>query len=457
MSEKWIEHAKTATLVTLVTISLVLTGFLWFSSPGYQTNPPFTKYDLTYIYSGTKYNDRAAHQLASPYQVIVHANNKISWLLPEGNTYARLTQLLQKASFDSFTTVAPTADMWKTLFTQAPGAELVFPRDISVQYADAFFDASLLQKYPLNGLDSISRIWFFYNPASKESFVWFISAQDQQIVQAKVDLGDKHLEDEIARSSMTKSPPLTAVFADGKAPWEQKNPSGHAFSRFFYLPTSSLPMNEWSFKLTLFDINEMKKWLIKDPSVEPFVTNKNEDLYMNNNEFLTYNKKGNFMSYSQTPDDTEPGTSNLYTDLAHINNFVQRHHGWTGNYLLDDVRSNDNNQYSFRLLVKGYPVYWSANVPINPDQIQLQTNNNEVIKYYRSVYILGSPDRQRTLSLPGKAELLQSLADKKISLSTVEQIYPGYQADGIAGKQAVLKPVWIVITTSGKRMFISSP
>jgi regulatory protein YycH of two-component signal transduction system YycFG len=456
MSEKWMEHAKTAALVTLVTISLVLTGFLWFSSPGYQTNP-FTKYDLSYIYNGPKYNDRVVYQLASPYQIIVHYNNKISWLLPEGNTYAHLTQLLQNANFDEFTTVTPNPDTWKTLFNQDPGAELVFPRDVSVQYADAFFDDSLLQKYPLNGLDSISRIWFFYNPTTKESFVWFISAQKQQIVQAKVDLGDKHLEDEIARTSMTKSPPLTVVFADGKAPWEQKGKAGNAFSRVFYLPAAPFQMNEWTFKLNQFDIDQMKKWLFKDPSVEPFVTNKNEDLYMNNNEFLTYNKKENFMSYSQTPDDTEPGSSNIYTDLTHINNFVQRHHGWTGNYLLDEVKSNDNNEYTFRLLVKGYPVYWAANAPINPDQIQLQTSPNEVTKYYRTVYFLGSPDRNTVRSLPGKDQLIQSLAAKKISLSSVEQIYPGYQAFGAKDRQAVLKPVWIVITTSGQRIFISSP
>jgi regulatory protein YycH of two-component signal transduction system YycFG len=73
MKGKWIEHVKTAILVTLVVISFVLTGSLWFSSaPSNNFNPYGAGFMPPYIFNEGNYNKKNVWQLAAPFQLFVH-------------------------------------------------------------------------------------------------------------------------------------------------------------------------------------------------------------------------------------------------------------------------------------------------------------------------------------------------------------------------------------------------
>lgn len=166
------------------------------------------------------------------------------------------------------------------------------------------------------------------------------------------------------------------------------------------------------------------------------------------------------MVYNDTDNQAEGTHLSVTDEIGNINNFVQDHRGWTGNYLLDEIKvseENDAHQYIFRLIVQGYPVYWEDRKTIHPDTIELQTGKQgSVSKYIRSMlYLSGQPDRTEI-----KLEQLQPrLAAKKINLQTVEHIFPGYQArlTGNKEKQVILDPAWVVISNNGKTMIISSP
>lgn len=464
MSKKWLEHLKTGLLISLVLTSLVLTGLLWLNAPGDRKKPydPLESYTINPIYD-EKYNERKVYQLTAPNQMIVHMKGSASWLLPENPDYEQLLTQIQQPAFSDASTVDVNPNLWKKLFTQHPGVELVFPDDVSPEYLDTFFNESLSQHFAILQLSSVSRVWFFYNQENQQNLAWFISDEDGQIVQVQVDFKKTNLESLLAKLKNPSALSLVSVPANGKNPWEAAN-ENEPFSRMFYLPETSLPLTEKTYQLENISANTMIGWLFKDPDVRPIPINKNEDLYMYDEQMMTVNKAENFMVYSETVD--EQGGDQLPLDqrLKAVNNYVQRPHGWTGNYLLDQVESGENafSQFTFRLYMNGYPVYWPEGNQIHADEIKVQTNPIDnvvnVNKYHRSLLYLAGKPKQKHEVLPDQETVLKELSKRKIPLTSIKRIYPGYRAVTLnKQKQVKLIPVWVVKTLSGQQTLISSP
>ncbi|MBA4548070.1 hypothetical protein H1R82_03510 [Thermoactinomyces intermedius] len=459
MSEKWVEHIKTGLLIALVLASFLLTGLLWLNQPGEKrTYNPLDAYTINPIYD-EKYNDRKIYQLAAPNQMIVHQKGAHFWLLPEEADYEQLLRSMQSMSVSDMEKMGKVSpDTWKNMFTRFPGVELYFPDEVSLEQADLFFQESLSQHYPMSYLSSVSRIWFFSNPEKKQNFVWFISDQDQQIIQAKTDID---LENLLSKLKHPSSPSLEAVPATGKAPWDPAN-QDEPFPRMFYLPTRPVSLSEKTYQLEDISADAMIDWLFKDPDVRPIPINKNEDLYMYDEQMMTVNKNNRFMVYSEAVEESPGEIQPVEQRLSAVNNFVQRPHGWTGNYLLDQVDDKENafSEFTFRLYMNGYPVYWKDRNFIHPDEIKLQTNPVEnavnVNKYERSLFYLTGEPQQKQAALPDKETLIKQLSKHNLSLSNVKRIHPGYQAV-TTNQQVRLTPVWVVKTTSGQQVWISSP
>lgn len=474
MKKNWFELVKSVTLVGLVTLSIVLTGFLWLNAPSLNSpsfdDPIKNDYFPPYIFNDKKYNQKKLHQLAAPYQVIVHYNGHASWLLPENEQYTKLIDMISKGMMEneSFTLVnQPHPDQWNELFHQLPGVELYFPEDTAISTLDPFFQQALTKVELLNQLETVSRIWIFTKPSDSKVRIWFISDREQKIVQASVGLPQKEWIDHIAEASQAKQVTLTAHAANGKNPWDPANEK-YPFSRIFYLPSSPVQMNQLSYNVKELAIDDMKVWLFKDPAIEPINLNRDEKLFMHNDQLLTYNQKDKTMVYKDTTRSTQ-GMATPSERLDSINNFIQRHRGWSGNFLLDTIETEDDiDRYYFRLFANGLPVYVKleegnsthTQTPLN--QIILEASGGGVRKYTRSVHYLSGEPTRKPANLPGKDELLSWLNAKKIDLNQVERIFPGYMVElsnspNQSNTKAILNPVWVIIPTNQELIFFSSP
>ncbi|TCS95519.1 two-component system activity regulator YycH [Hazenella coriacea] len=452
MNEKWIEHIKSVTLVSLVILSFVLSGFLWYSAPTYKGNKP--EYPLPpYPFDDGKYNQKSIYQLISPFQMIVHHPTKTSWLLPENSTYEQLLDTIREAKLRDTTFIQPSPEDWKKLYQQSMGVEFLFTHDQSLSVLDPYFKDSLRQDAVLNRLNQISRICFFIDPQSQLLHVWFISDQEQKIVQAKVEYEDSKLEQLFVDANQKSTVQLSLVSSDGKLPWEA-TPENVPFSRVFYIPEQPLAVNEAVYSTGKYEIDHMQQWLFRDPGLEPILLNKNESVYMYNDQLLTSYKDGNFMVYNDARSKSQLNVVPIGDELIQVNNFMQRHRGWSGNYLLDKVTLDpeDYNQYTFRLFVLGYPIYWkssSIDSVVHLDQIHLRSGTNGVSKYSRSLYYLKGEPTLTASQLPSKNELLQSLKEKKVPLKSIERVLPGYQAHFMnKDNQVKLEPVWVIYTNT---------
>lgn len=449
MNEKWIEHIKSVTLVLLVILSFVLSGFLWYSAPTYKGKKP--EYPLPpYPFDNGKYNQKSIYQLIAPSQMIVHHPTKTSWLLPENPTYDQLLATIRDAKFNHTQDIQPTPEEWQRVYQQSIGVEFLFTHDKSLSTLDPYFKESLRQQAVLNRLNHISRVYFFTDPQSQLLHVWFISDREQKIVQARVEHENLQLEELLMIASSESTIALSPIPVEGKAPWEPDQESTR-FSKMIYLPEKSLPVNEAIYGAGMYKIEDMQQWLFRDPGLEPILLNNNESVYMYNDQWLTSYKKGNYMVYNDARSKSQLNAVPISDELIQINNFMQRHRGWSGNYLLDQITVDpeDYNLYTFRLFVQGYPTYWksTANTDIHLDQIHLRSGTNGVSKYSRSLYYLKGDPTLTVRELPSKNELLLFLKENNIPLKTIERIFPGYQAHFIdKNNQVKLEPVWVIYT-----------
>lgn len=473
MKKNWFEHFKTVTLVGLVTLSIVLTGFLWLNAPSLNTpsldDPIKNDYFPPYIFNDKKYNQKKLHQLAAPYQLIIHYNGESSWLLPENEHYTELIDMISKGMMenDSFSLIVqPHPDQWNELFHKLPGVELYFPEDTNISTLDPFFQQALNKIELLNQLEQVSRIWIFSKPTDPKVKIWFISDFEQKIVQANIDLPQNEWIHHITEANKTKQFTLTAHVANDKNPWELENEK-HPFSRIFYLPESPIPMNQLTYNIKELAIDDMKVWLFKDPAIEPINLNRDEKLFIHNDQLLTYNKSNKTMVYKDTSHSTQDMTSPSER-LDSINNFIQRHRGWSGNFLLDTIQAEDEiDRYYFRLFIDGLPVYVqlkegnSVHPQISLNQIVLEATKGGVSKYTRSMFYLSGEPTTKQTTLPGKNQLLSWLNSQKVDLNQIERIFPGYMLNlsgtpNQANAKAVLEPVWVIIPINQEPIFFGS-
>src|SRR5690606_23758378 len=128
----------------------------------------------------------------------------------------------------------------------------------------------------------ISRIFLYVDPTTQYVWTWFISDADQTVIQAQTTGIDvQKLRKGIRTNTAKQKILLIPRPTNNKAPWDEENQKV-PFSPILYLPSQPLPIERYTYHLHKIDIEHMKQWLFKDPSVAPVQLNQNELLYMYN-------------------------------------------------------------------------------------------------------------------------------------------------------------------------------
>ncbi|AUS10274.1 hypothetical protein C1X05_16500 [Laceyella sacchari] len=463
MEEKWVEHIKTVVLILLITLSFCLTGFLWFYSPGYQQKP-INNMPPPVLTDDKTYNEKKSTQFVAPYQLIVNLGGRATWLHSDSEEYRTLVDGIKNAEITKFEAVNQvTPEEWKKRLLDGPSLQLQFPRDMNSETVDAFFKTSVLEKFSLHQPTDVSRILLHLSGGQPQ--LWLISDDAKTILQAQLQLDPTHLQQTMEQAVQHAQVELTPVVANGKAPWDKANEK-QPWSRIFYLPTASAKLPVWRYKTEQIKIDDIKEYLLTSTDVEPIVIH-DENLYMARSQRLVYNKRGSLQYTEDVPtsESTHPLVENQLYD---VNNFVKRHRGWTGDYLLDRVErvkdERDTNQLTFRRIIAGLPVYWNRQdgQMIYPDVLQFQAGasggEDGIKQYARSTVYMLEGTRDGEAMLPGRDEVLRQLSERKLALTAIKHIYPGYETNhNLKDKTVQFTPVWVVLTTAGEQFFIGSP
>ncbi|SHE85758.1 Two-component signal transduction system YycFG, regulatory protein YycH [Seinonella peptonophila] len=467
MNQRYLERIKSTILVFLVLLSFVLTGYLWYSAPSYEENRDDDYIQPPYIGS-EKDNDISTYDLTQPQQIIAHRTGQHLLIHSNEKVFQELYNMVRGVSLVDFTVVQPTPEDWNRYYNQSQASELQFPNGCTVGQLDTFFQRTTLRdESTLQALSQINRLGFFTDSKSNRVWMWFFSDDAQQVVQARVDnLTPTQLQTALNQVMPNRNPLVIPVPTNEKAPWDPMN-KNIPFSHMLYLPTAPLRVNSFAYDFRTIDINTMKQWLFKDPYVTPIQLNNDELLYMYNSQdqniysdqIINYRKKQGMMTYTNSPTPTEKPRMLIREELNLINQFMQLHRGWTGSYVLDQLTSDKQvNTYLFRMLLRGFPVYWENEQPGNqPNTIELSVTQNSVSKYSRSLILLtGSTPEQKPNLLPAHDQLLDQLKKKKVSLASISSIYPALMGAQRNEQHILLQPVWVVKYTDGKIETISA-
>ena len=243
--------------------------------------------------------------------------------------------------------------------------------------------------------DSISRIWIFEEPDG-ELIAWFISDQDKKILKYKIQLDPPHtLQGIIAGQETLQVSPV--FFPSGSS---ELTEDGEEFPKAVYLPQKSSVVSKLVYKRKLIQIEDIKNWLFPDPSLARRLPYKHEFIYTDGSRNLTHDTKNEAMIYRDLT--FRPTQSSLpIEELNTITQFMNKHSGWTGNFLLERLDKDENdplNRFTFRLTIEGYPVYGEHEG--GPETIELISTPLRVIEYKRSLYYLTpQPEKVSLLSL----------------------------------------------------------
>lgn len=439
----------------LVISSVILTGVLWYSTPSYDEQ------NVAYIpapyVAKDNYIPKYLYQLTAPPFLVSHTQGQNQLITQQqSNLFSKLIHEVYGIKLDGFEVITPTTDDWNLLFLQANGLELSFLQDLPTEQLDAFFFHFLKNEPLFQSISAISRVWLFENPTTKKSSIWFISDQDEKVIQANTNFtGDQWSS---SMEQIKKTPnlmKLEAVPTNGKIPWDKVN-QNIPFSRILYMPNGSPSMPQLTYGKQTVSIDSIKEWLFQGDEIEPIDLSKNESVFMNNNQILTFYKQQSYMVYVDNIKADGSTSTNVGNEIDVINTkFMAKHHGWTGNYILDKVSTQEGTRlYTFRLISQALPVYWEGDTTKKTylDTIQLEAGSsvNAVSKYVRSLnYLSKKPLKQTNVTLPNKESILTELSKKQISLLSVNRIKPIYKAQNNAQGQVVLTPCWQVELSNG--------
>ncbi len=450
----WIERVKTISLILLVISSIVLTGVLWYSTPAYQEDRNQDTYAQAPYIAKDNYVKKNLYTLTAPPFLISHKKGNHQLVLQQSAMFNTLIHDVYKIGFDNFEEISPTADQWNMLYHQADGLELSFFHDMNPEQLDIFFYQLLSNDSTFQTLPSISRVWLYEDPNTGKSNIWFISDEDNKVIQATTNLTAFSLSKSLTKINSNIS--LEPVPTNGKNPWERSN-QGNMFSRMLYLPTKSIAMSQFTYSVKHISIDDMKEWLFQGANIEPIELPKNESVYMDNNQILTYYKQDSYMVYTDsTRGDESPTPISTELDLMNTK-FMDKHHGWTGNFVLEEwEKSNGSDNYSFRLMEQSLPVFWGKSTKPQLDSIQLQFGSgiSSVSRYQRSLlYLAKQPFMHVGSLLDDKTTLLTKLTKEHIDLASVKRIYPIYRASRTRD-DVTLTPCWLVEQTNGQTLQI---
>ncbi|MFC4077264.1 YycH family regulatory protein [Salinithrix halophila] len=445
-----IESIKSVLLTVLILTSFVQSGILLYSSPSYEERLDSTFTDPQKIGS-QEFEKQGIHQLAAPGQILLHEDGEHRQVSigPENKDYRRLLEKLHLTRFKELQEVTPSAKDWDELLNEKRGVELRFNRNLPPDTMQAFFSSDLEK---LN-LDSISRVWFYDDPKSKQLFVRFISDETGETVQGKASLNA--FDDWMGLAKGQDAARLAAILP-AKAKEGKKAPDP------LYLPEAPLPVKGYTYPLKEIRIDDLKQVLFQDPDLAKQILElDNSKIYTDSNRTLQHNTKADTIVYNR-PDPATAKTSTLAEQLDLINTFMNRHGGWTGNFLLDEVQEDPDQKtpfLRFRLYTRNLPIYWEGGEKTSPATIRLAAVNKGVTSYERSLwYLAPQPVKERTVEkeLPGKDDFLKELNRRGLSPEKdVQTVYPGYRA--VPGKKVVtLLPVWVIQLKDGTRNYVEA-
>ncbi|WP_199616950.1 YycH family regulatory protein [Paenibacillus alkalitolerans] len=422
------EKVKTLVLTVLVGASLVQSYLLAYSSPKFDTMIP-----VDYVESKLEGTQAELSQLLFPKDIVLHfGDDQHTILYPNMTFYQMILDVVKQRTFDGIREAGELPS------GQSPrdslGLEIRFPSGIPFTLLEQIMQ---LKGDSLADAKPVDRIWIFTRADRDEVRVFFAGSGGTVYEAAKADLTVKDVE---------------RFVAFGSARTKYRMYGGR-----HYLPAEPLQMVGYELNYRLFTAEQLQRSLFPDPYSTRILRERNgSEIYTDGKRGLRLSTGQHWMSYSDPAAPVEGTHNELRTSLSAVQ-FINRHGGWNGNYMVSALRResavSDEQTIWFRQYAGNYPgsfpiVSSEGGLPFGTIRLTLQ--NGVVTAYERSVIQLEGEKSERKLKeLPG-GETLEDMLRSYEKYELVRNVMPAYRLLlDEENDKATLEPIWSVELIDG--------
>lgn len=422
------EQAKTIVLALLVTASLVQSYLLAYSEPKFDT---IIKSD--YVESELAGTRAELPELIMPKDIVLHfGNGEHTVLYPKMLFYQMILEIIVQRTFDGFRMANALDEAAVAASEGEQGIEIRFSGELPLALLEQRMN---LKTDMLSDARPVDRIQIYTNPEREEVRVFFTGSQSGAVYEStRADFTAKDVERFVGFGETRTR--YTSIAG------------GH------YLPAEPLPMVQYRYSYRRLTADQLQRSLFPDPYNTRNLTERDgSEIYTDGKRGLQLSKEQLWMSYTDPAASSEGEQQPLDTAVSAVQ-FVNRHGGWNGDYLLANLRSGaGNTEQTVRFLqyVGTYPGSFpviGANDGLPFGTISMTLRSRNVTGYERStVQLLGNALERRDVSLPG-GEQLMTLWNNFDERSSVLSIFPAYRAK-IGEEDVELVPVWALAMADG--------
>jgi len=422
------ESAKTLLLGVLVTASLVQSYLLAYSAPKFDTIVP-----TDYIESKLEGTQAELSELLFPKDIVLHfGNDEHTVLYPRMIFYRMILEVVEQRTFDGLRAATGGAGVAAAEAAGAQGVEIRFAEELQLSLLQQMMN---LQGDALADAEPVDRLYIYTQPEREDVRVFFVGSRNGAVYEAtRADLTVKDVERFVG-------------FGETRTRYTALE-GGH------YIPTEPLPMVEYRYATRRFTADQLQRSLFPDPFNTRNLTERDgSEIYTDGKRGLQLSNEQLWMSYTDPAAPAEGEQTPLDTALSAAQ-FVNRHGGWNGDYMLEGIRQEPNGSEQ-RALFRHYVGTYPGAYPIIGTRdgmpfgtIELSLRNRVVTSYERSTVQLEAHALERaSVQLPGGeglAALWKNFEDKAL----VRSIFPAYRA-ALSDDAVVLEPVWALGMADG--------
>lgn len=421
------ESLKSLLLAVLVAASLLQTYLLAYSEPKFDTVIP-----TDYIESELNGTQAELADLLYPKDIVLHNGDEFTVLYPGMIFYSMIMEVVQQRSFDGLRNAIGALDESKRISEDTQGIEIRFAQELSLQLLQQMMN---LQGTELAEAQPVDRIYIYKQSDREDVRVYFAGSRNGAVYEAtRADFTVKDVERFVG-------------FGQSRIKYIMA-------AKDLYLPLEPIQMVEYRYGFRQFTADQLQRSLFPDPfNIRNLTERDGSEIYTDGKRSLQLSIGQRWMRYTDPAASAEGQHTALDTALSAVQ-FVNRHGGWNGNYMLESLihdASAHEQHIHFRQYVGSYlgtfPVIGTSDGwPFG--SIEMVLRNRAVTGYERSTVQLIELDIQRkTVKLPG-GESLEALWEKVPDQDQVQAIYPAYQAV-LTDDEVLLKPVWALTMRDG--------
>ncbi|QGH36847.1 hypothetical protein GI584_23575 [Gracilibacillus salitolerans] len=429
------EIVKTALLVFLVSLSLLLTLGIWNYQGDYEPSSSNSAADAELNGS-----DETKKNLVQPSQIVIRDNGSLSGFSEKQDELEVFQNMAEWALYD-FETIPADEDI--DVNETAHMIELVFPTSIPSTLINEIFttDDSML-------IDSKFKHVYVFIDENKSSQQIVFKNHDQNGIDIRASVQNMtqvveyfnrmqltyelipYLEEELANEHKVYLPRDEANIVGGNFRYETINPDSTNFRTIFFRKPSTIAISRNSLGDQIFS-DYQREVVINGYAMEytNFYTSENQQ--EQDSSFERTGNTGNFLISSSI-------------------DYINSHNGWlTGQgiqyrlYNLNEI----SNKVDYRMIYQNYPVFSKDNEGLS--SMSVMYKNMDEYQYIRPLMQLTFPYERGPTDLMSGQELMEYLhRTERISFNQITDIQLGYRIQQ-HDQYIDLIPTWCIETYAG--------